>query len=483
MVSNWCHAKAVDNSFKLPPRPFVTRALHRHVVPIRLGYQFGKEHVMDYTTRGLRKRSEDSWQARLSHKNPLTGETETTYHTIKAKTERQAQKKRDELIIELQLNGLAIASEITIKDFMESYLAYKTESKTIEPSTIKGYKSEVRQMSKYIGSVRLSDLDIPKVNAWMSRMSKEGYAPKTISKCFRLLKQALNYAIAQNLLTKNPCNFCKPPKRIKTPINALCREERSRLLELARRAQPSSALAVAIELALTTGMRRGEICALRWDDFDEEKHTISVTHALGNGEGGFYLKEPKTPGSVRTIPLTRHTYNMLLTMKEDAQWMLGKLKLPFKNFYILGTLDEQSRPYNPTQLGKDFSAFCKMNRFECTFHDLRHTFATFMIGQGVDVRTVSSYLGHASVSMTLNIYADVDPEAKAQAVSKIEDAFDDAMSVFIRDADARKREIEQAQREEVRASEDDSVRRLSANAIPFTKKELEAMLATLNETS
>lgn len=408
---------------------------------------------------------------------------ETTYHTIKAKTEKQARAKRDDLIVELQLNGLAIASQVTIKEFMEAYLKYKEESKTVEPSTIKGYKSEVRQMCRYIGAERLASLDIPKVNAWMSKMSAEGYAPKTISKCFRLLKQALNHAVAQNIITKNPCNFCKPPKRIKTPINALSREERSRLLDAARRAQPSSALAVAIELALTTGMRRGEICALRWDDFDEEKHTISVTHALGNGEGGFYLKEPKTPDSIRTIPLTRHTYNLLLGMKDDAKWMLGKLKIPFTNAYILGTLEEASRPYNPTQLGKDFGAFCEMNNFDCTFHDLRHTFATFMIGQGVDVRTVSSYLGHSSVSMTLNIYADVDPEAKAKAVSKIEDAFDDAMSVFIRDSDARKREIEEAKRQEASRPEEDGVRMLSANAIPFSKKELEAMLATLNEAS
>lgn len=65
-----------------------------------------------------------------------------------------------------------------------------------------------------------------------------------------------------------------------------------------------------------------------------------------------------------------------------------------------------------------------MNGFDCTFHDLRHTFATFMIGAGVDVRTVASYLGHSSVSMTLNTYADVDPEAKLSAVDKIEAAFD-----------------------------------------------------------
>ena len=198
-------------------------------------------------------------------------------------------------------------------------------------------------------------------------------------------------------------------------------------LDLARRAQPG-ALAVAIEIMLTTGVRRGEVCALRWSDFDESKQTITVTHSLGNGEGGFYLKQPKTE-EIRTIPLTLHAFEMLRGMREDLKWMCGKLKVRLEDAFILGTLESESRPYNPTQLGKDFAAFCKMNGFTCTLHDLRHTFATFMIGSGADVRTVADYLGHANPSMTLDIYADVDPEAKQQAVKYIEGAFDE-LTVF-----------------------------------------------------
>lgn len=91
----------------------------------------------------------------------------------------------------------------------------------------------------------------------MRNMSADGYAPKSASKPFRLLKQALKWGMAQDLITKNPCDFCKPPKRVKTPINALPREERTHMLELARRAQPAL-LGIAIELALTTGTSRGE---------------------------------------------------------------------------------------------------------------------------------------------------------------------------------------------------------------------------------
>lgn len=274
---------------------------------------------MKYKSRGLRKRGDSSWQARISHVDPLTGEQVTSYHTIKATSERQAKKKRDELLYRLESGGLAMGLDMTIKQFMESFLEYKVSSKTIEPSTIRGYRCETKMMCKYIGSERISDLTVPAINRWMAKMSEDGYAPKSISKCFRLLKQALNYAIAQDLLTKNPCNL----------------------------------------------------------------------------------------------------------------------------------------------------------------HDLCHTFATFMIGSGADVRTVADYLGHANPSMTLDIYADVDPEAKQQAVKYIEDAFDDPYSVFQRDVEQRRCELEEPRRE----FDPGRIASLSPESIPFSIEELEEMIAVLKKAS
>lgn len=377
---------------------------------------------LTYTTRGVRQRGQkDSWEITLSHKDPVTGEAIRTYHTVEAKSRRQALRKRDELVLDLERKGGALATGITVRDFMDHFLDYKEQSGTIESSTVHGYRGETKLITRYIGNEKLTSVTIATVNDWMAAMTKDGYAPKTCAKAFRLFKQALKWAVAQDLLTKNPCDFCKPPKRVKTPINALNREDRTRMMRLAVAAQPSP-LGMAIELALTTGMRRGEVCALRWSDLGEDG-TISVTHALGNGEGGFYEKEPKTQSSRRTIPLTRHTYQALRAMRAESLRQMSQFGLS-GDPYILGTQEPDSRPYNPTQLGKDFSAFCKMNNFHCTFHDLRHTFATMMIAAGTDVRTVASYLGHASVSMTLNIYADVDPDAKKAAVSKVDGCFD-----------------------------------------------------------
>ena len=136
----------------------------------------------------------------------------------------------------------------------------------------------------------------------MRDMGADGYAPKSRSKAFRLLKQALKWAVAQDLIAKNPCDFRKPPKRARAPINALSREGRTRMLRLAMEAEPQP-LGFAAEIALATGMRRGEACALRWPDLSDDG-SITVSHALGNGPGGFYVKEPKAGSSARTIPPT-----------------------------------------------------------------------------------------------------------------------------------------------------------------------------------
>lgn len=154
------------------------------------------------------------------------------------------------------MRGGALGRKITLRTFMDRFVDYKKESGTIEMSTVSGYRCETRQICKYTGDVELSELTIDVVNRWMASMTADGYAPKSVSKPFRLLKQALNYAVSQDILTKNPCDFCKPPKRAKTPINALPRAERTCMLQMAREAQPDR-LGLAIELALTTGMRRG----------------------------------------------------------------------------------------------------------------------------------------------------------------------------------------------------------------------------------
>ena len=231
-------------------------------------------------------------------------------------------------------------------------------------------------------------------------MSADSYAPKSCSKAFRLLKQALKWAVAQDPTSKNPCGFRKPPRRARAPISAPSREERTRMLRLAMEAEPQP-LGLAAEIALATG-RRGEACALRWPDLSDDG-SITVSHALGNGPGGFYVKEPKAGSSARTIPLTKHLDTTLSSRRRDAERVAREMGVALGGPHTLGAQEERGRPYNPTRLGKDFAASCEMSGLGCTFHDLRHTLATMMIAGGCDVRTAASCLGHASASMAPDV--------------------------------------------------------------------------------
>ena len=261
--------------------------------------------------------------------------------------------RRTHSIVQLELEGGTATSNVCVRDFMDAFLRYKEGSKTIEPSTVRSYRAETKQICHYLGDVRLSALTVADVNGWMARMTADSYAPKSVAKPFRLLKQALKWAMSQDLVRKNVCEFCKPPKWVKTPINALDRAARTRMLRLAVAAEATSPLGLAIELTLTTGMRRGEVCALRWSDVGGDG-TVTVSHALGNGEDGFYLKEPKTGSSARTIPLTAHTAATLRAKRADSRRVLAKMGVPAGDPFVLGTQEPESRPYNPTQLGKDF---------------------------------------------------------------------------------------------------------------------------------
>lgn len=127
---------------------------------------------------------------------------------------------------------------------------------------------------------------------------------------------------------------------------------------------------------------------------------------------------------MRALPLSTRTWSGLNALKKDMLRTLAEFGAPNADPYLFGTWDVDSRPYNPTKLGKEFSAFCKMNGFSCTFHDLRHTFATMMIGRGTDIRTVADWLGHEKPSVTLDIYADVAPEAKRDSLMKMKACFD-----------------------------------------------------------
>ena len=377
-----------------------------------------------YGNRALRKRGKgNNWEASFYYRDPKTNQRKVIYRTFQAGTRKTAESKRDEIRYQLELGGKLDKSSATVEELMTKFVDYKDRSGTIEDSTVVDYVQSTNFVARWIGDVKICDLTPDDVNEFMADALEGGYAPATIGKPFRLLKEALDYAVINGLVERNVCDYCKPPRRTKPKVRALSADEARRMMDLAFTAGHER-LGIAVVLALTTGMRRGEICGLRWSDVDLEAGALTVNHALAKSKkgGGYYLKCPKT-GEARTIPLPARTLALLREVRKDQLAGYKAIHAKAPDSYVCGNCDPDCKPYNPAMLGKDFKAFCTMNGFDINLHGLRHTFATLMISSGVDVRTVSSYLGHASPSMTLDVYAEVDPQAKQAALGKIESVF------------------------------------------------------------
>ena len=137
---------------------------------------------MNYRSRGLRRRrNSDKWEVTICRIDPMTGEQDLTYHTVEAKTEKQAKKKRDELILELERNGAAASSRLTLRELLDQFIRCKEEGKLVERSTIDHYRKQAKVINRYLGAHRLPDVNIPAVNGWMAQMISEGYAPRSVS--------------------------------------------------------------------------------------------------------------------------------------------------------------------------------------------------------------------------------------------------------------------------------------------------------------
>lgn len=375
---------------------------------------------MKYTNRGLRQRNGNKWEVIFTYTDPITQQRKPIYRTVTANTQSAAEKARDELRFALESESDTLPSKTSVASYTSDFIERKSKSGTVERSTIAGYKTESKIMTKYISDKPIEELRIADVDNLMAQMISDGYAPCTCGKIFRLLKMTLKDAMAHDLITKNPCDYTRPPRRPKQEIRALSKSERTRMLSLVHNVDLNP-LSLAIELALATGMRRGELCALRWSDLDDSG-VIHVRRAFGADSGAFYEKETKTTSSNREIPLAKPTLDVLVNYKEELSIRANELQVPFDDPYILCKTGLGTKPYNPTLLTREFTTFAKMNGFNCTFHDLRHTFATYMVASGVDISTVASYLGHSNVAVTLNTYATVDPDAKRAAVATIERA-------------------------------------------------------------
>lgn len=348
--------------------------------------------IVGATVRRL-DRPHKPWQGCIRYSDGRRISKVFPWQTVQTKS--QAIKALGEWRSEVEGNS----SATPLPDYCDAYLEMLSPS--LEKSTLSGYSQSIKHV-KELGNIPLSAIEPRMVQAWEKDMTARGLSSSTVGKAHRLLKQICKHAVNVGDLIKNPCDPVKPPKRDAPSPNALDSKGRARLMSLLESMNPCP-LRTAAYISLLTGMRRGEVCALMNSDIDLEHMEIHVRRSIGIGSGGAYIKAPKTYAGKRAIPITERL-KTALTASQGQTYVLGGDTF-----------------YNPTRLGREWAAFAKSFGIigtegrVCTFHDLRHTYATVAISNGADVRSVASILGHSSAALTLNVYASADADAKRRA--------------------------------------------------------------------
>ena len=382
----------------------------------------------------ITKRCKNSWSIVLyTGRDPQTGKKQYKWHSVKG-TKKQAEKELASLINRLETGNYIKPNKITVGLFLEQWLRDYASTNTA-PRTFERYAEISRlHLIPNLGRITLTQLRPEHLQSYYSHEltsgrlnAKGGLSAQTVNHHHRVLSAALNHAVKWGLLTRNIANAVDPPRPVKKEMATIQAEDINSLLEEARKLEKGSSIPyyTLFYAALHTGMRRGELLALRWSDIDLELMTISVNRSLQVlKDGTKIIREPKTPKARRLIAMTPSLALQLREHKESQSALRLLAGKPLQqDDLIFSDLDGQ--PINPNTITPAFTKIAKRAGFKLRLHDLRHTHATLMLKSGVHPKIVSERLGHATVAFTLDTYSHVVPGLQEAAAK----AFDDKLKV------------------------------------------------------
>ena len=335
-------------------------------------------------------------------------------------TRKEVQEKLKIALREQQQGMLVTGPQQLLKTYLENWLeqVYKP---TVKLNSYVQYRSIIHHhLIPAFGSVPVQKLTPEKLHAFYRQKLDEGSAPATIRLIHAVLSRALGDAVKQGLVARNVVTLVTPPRIERYEAKTLSAEQAEKLLEAAR----GSRLDTLLIMALTTGMRRGELLALRWDDVDFQQSLISVHRTMSRVGGyGYRESEPKTRSSRRRIVLPNVALDALKEhrIQQDVVRMEVGDKWHEKGLVFC---DRYGGFFSPDRVLWSFSKLLsKVGLPYMRFHDLRHSAATILLVASVHSKVLQERLGHSTISMTLDVYSHVLPSMQQEAANKIDDIF------------------------------------------------------------
>ena len=306
----------------------------------------------------------------------------------------------------------------TLGAYLDGWLETSAKPR-VSQNTFRDYGKLLRKfVIPALGSKRLEQVNPSQIRALYQSMADEGLG-RTVQYTHSILRQALQGAVSDRLLTWNPAAGIKLPKKDRKALPRVLTAEEAASFLRAAQGHPMEAL---FQVLLSTGSRPGEALALRWQDLDLQRGRLVVERALvGRGDGSYVIGEPKTKSSYRTVTLPPGAVSALRAHKvRQAEEILAA-----GDKYERGDLafaNSVGRPSDLTRVRNAFKAVLKAARLpEIKLYSLRHTCATLLLEAGEGIKTVSERLGHSTITMTADRYAQVTPRLQQQAASKLEE--------------------------------------------------------------
>lgn len=378
------------------------------------------------------------YYVKVTYKDPATGDTKRKKLKGTAK-KAESLKKGQKWLEELEGGLLPDADKTTLWEWLERWLKDYAKP-TLRVKSYDKYEGCLRcYVKKYLGHVQIRKLKSPDIQRLINKLLTEGgkdgkgISTSTVKATRRYLSMALEQAVKVGILTRNVVKDTIPPKLIKKEIHPLTKEQAMALIAVAKtRGQLPH---IVILLALSTGMRLGEIFGLQWDCVDLEKGTIFIRRALITGRKlkiGEWLQDPKTQKSKRQIPLPTEVAEELRRYKAWQAEYIAQLgnKYENNNFVVANMFGRPVDTSNfTTRHFKSMLLEAGIDR-SVKFHDLRHTHATLLLLEGINPKIVQERLGHSTVTMTLDTYSHLLPDMQDSAVKALEGLFREQSAVY-----------------------------------------------------
>ena len=372
----------------------------------------------------VRKRADGRWEGRIvvGHKE----DGSPIFRSVFARTQKEVMRKLHSQIETYRDVELTEESNMTLGEWMDKWLD-DYMALTIRESTMDSYQTMTKHYIKpYLGGEKIGSIttaDIQQLYNWLrenGRVNEHYEKGNTLSDSMirsihMMLHQAMDAAVRERLIVKNPTEGTVIPKNNYPPKQILTEEQLKRFLDVVKQDPVWSDF---FYTELTTGMRLGEICGLKWQDFEEKTGRLHIRRSAHRRKGGgVRVGETKTETGTRTILLPPSTVELLKARKRKSysDWIFHNPVVP-------------ELPMDPSAAYHRLKTLLRYAELpSIRFHDLRHTFATHALTSGVDAKTLSTILGHTNASFTLDTYTHMTTDMHQKAANVVGGFLDEIM--------------------------------------------------------